>query len=86
MLQAQTWEIRQIDAYDDGDFWVDKCSWRIGTMKSKSSDIGYLFRQALKKTGIRLDRKQTEICIDGPDAYTMIVRKTQEPILTIVPV
>lgn len=81
-----TWEIRQIDSYDDGEFWIDKNTWCIGKLRSKSNDINYLFRQALKKTGIRLDRKQTEICIDGPDAYTMIVRKTQEPILSIVPI
>lgn len=77
-------EIRQVDAWlYDGD-WSFNDSYHICNFSTKANNIPRAFTQRLKRAGIVFKVNRTLIDFDG-DCYTIIDRKTKEPLFIAIP-
>lgn len=89
---GDTYEIRQIDAweeYDDHDdpsetpAWTYNETWHMGEFTT-TGDVPRAFRRALGKLGVSFYRGKTRTEYDG-DFYEIVDRKTGEPLFCAIP-
>lgn len=78
-----TYEIRQIDAWNDG-FWYWNESFHIGEFETASSNTKRPFMKALKKLGIIFKKGTIYVAYDG-DIFEVRNRKTDEPYFAAIP-
>lgn len=83
-MKKQNYEIREYEAWDDGEFWTVNQSWEVCRFSSAAKDEWRLFRRELKKRGIQFKRGVTEVCYDG-SVFEIVNRKTQEPYYAMIP-
>ena len=77
-------EIRQIDALLYDNEWIQNTSYKMGELKTNAANERKAFSHFLKKNGITFKKNRTRIEFDG-DVYTIIDRKTKEPLFEAVP-
>lgn len=78
-------EIRQLDCYMYDDDWTWNTSYLLGTMETKAQNEKRAFTSWMKNhAGITFKPNRTLIEYDG-DAYTIIDRKTKEPLFAAIP-
>lgn len=80
-------EIREIDAlnYGEDEGWIWNTSYHMGEMTTKAQDIKKAFTAWMKRhLGISFKNNRTLIEYDG-DCYTIIDRKTKEPLFAAIP-
>lgn len=78
-------EIRQLDCYMYDDNWTWNTSYLLGTMETKAQNEKRAFTQWMKNhAGITFKPNRTLIDFDG-DCYTIIDRKTKEPLFAAIP-
>lgn len=80
-------EIRQLDCYIYEDEWTQNTSYLMGTMEThcKAGNNKQAFTRYLANYhGITFKRNRTLIEFDG-DCYTIIDRKTKEPLFIAIP-
>lgn len=81
------YEIRQLDCYLYGDEWTQNTSYLIGVFEThcKAENNKRTFTRYLaNKHGIIFKKNRTRIEFDG-DCYTIIDRKTKEPLFIAIP-
>jgi hypothetical protein len=78
------YEIRQIEAWMDGDGWYWNTSYHLGEMKTKAKDEKKAFTNWLRNHGITFKKNRTRIYFDG-DIYEIVDRKTGEPLFAAIP-
>ena len=79
----QKYEIRQIDALNDG-FWYWNESWHIGEFKTASQNVNQPFMKALKNLGITFKKGTVYVAYDG-DICEVRNRKSDEPYFAAIP-
>ena len=80
-----SFEIRQIDAWNYDGEWNFNDTWHMGEMQTKAQNISKAFTAWLKRHfGISFKNNRTLIEYDG-DCYTIIDRKTKEPLFIAIP-
>lgn len=80
-------EIREIDAWNYGEEegWIWNTSYHMGDMVTKAKDEKKAFTAWMKRhLGITFKPNRTLIEYDG-DCYTIIDRKTKEPLFAAIP-
>lgn len=77
------YEIRQVDAWHDGEGWTYNESWEIGNFVT-TGDTARAFRHALARLGITFNRGKTATEYDG-DVYEIVDRATREPLFAAIP-
>lgn len=79
-------EIRQIDAWNyEDEGWIWNTSYHMGVMITKAKDEKKAFTAWMKHhLGISFKPNRTLIEYDG-DVYTIIDRKTKEPLFAAIP-
>ena len=83
-MEKCSYEIRQIDAWNDGEGWTWNESIKIGEFQTAAADHKKAFLNALKKQGIVFKRGKTRVEYDG-DIYELQDRKTGEPLIAAIP-
>ena len=78
-------EVRQLDCYLYDEEWTENTSYLIGRMETSAKDEKRAFTRYLKKKGITFYKNKILIEFDG-DCYTIIDRKTKEPLFIMIPV
>ena len=81
------YEIRQLDYYLYDDEWTQNTSYLIGAFEThcKAENEKQAFTRYLaNKHGIVFKKNRTRIEFDG-DCYTIIDRKTKEPLFIAIP-
>lgn len=78
------YEIRQLDSYLYDEEWTINTSYYIGILSTAAKNERKAFTSFLKKQGIMFYKGKTIIEFDG-DCYTILDRKTQEPLFTAIP-
>ena len=79
------YEIREIDGWRDTDWWYWDCSYNIGEMKTKAKNKKKAFTNWLRNHySVTFRKNRTRIDYDG-DKYTIIDRKTKEPLFVAIP-
>lgn len=84
MKKSYTYEIRQIEAWNDFNGWTWNASYHIGDFTTTGEDHKRAFLNALKKVGIVCKRGCCYVDFDG-DIYELRNRKTQEPLFAAIP-
>lgn len=80
-----SFEIRQIEAWMYDGEWSHNDSWHMGEMVTKAQNEKKAFTSWLKRhCGISFKNNRTLIEYDG-DCYTIIDRKTKEPLFAAIP-
>lgn len=79
----QAYEIRQIDAWHDGEGWTYNESWHL-TSFTTTGDPARAFRRALACLGITFYRGRTATEYDG-DVFEIVDRATREPLFCAIP-
>ena len=77
------YEVRQVDAWNDGEGWTYNESWHLGTFTT-TGDPARAFRRALANLGIVFYRGRTVTEYDG-DVYEIVDRATGEPLFCAIP-
>ena len=77
-------EIREIDAWMDTEGWTQNTSYKLGVMETAAKNEKQAFTRYLKKKGIVFKKNRTLIDYDF-DIYTIIDRKTKEPLYEAIP-
>ena len=79
-------EIRQLDAWGNNEEGYEiNTSYLMGTMETRANNKKQAFiRYLANKHGITFKRNRTRIEFDG-DCYTIIDRKTKEPLFIAIP-
>ena len=77
-------EIRQIDAWFDGETWTYNESFRIGEFSTKAKNVKRAFCRALHGLGVVFYRGRVVVADDG---YTLEAqnRKDGEPLFVAIP-
>lgn len=83
-MKKYCYEIRQIDAWHDGEGWTYNESWHICDVKSAANDEKRLFMRALRRHGIGFKRGAVRVDYDG-SVYEIVNRKTYEPLFCMIP-
>ena len=83
-MKKYEYEVRQIDAWWYDDCWNWNDSYRLGTMKTASEDVGRALTGWLRRKGFSFYKGRTLIEYDG-DVYTIIDRKTKCPLFAAIP-
>ena len=78
-------EIRQIDAWNDGDGWTYNASFHIGVFTIKANDEKRAFLNALHRHGVVCKRGFCRVDFDG-EIYELVNRKTGEPLYAAIPI
>lgn len=81
---GETFEIRQIDAWSDGEGWIYNTTYNLGEFTTVSADIPRAFRAALNRLGVTFAKGRTTTVYDG-DVYEIIDRATREPLFVAIP-
>lgn len=86
MNRKYKYEIRQIDAWGNKiDGYEINTSYFMGTMETAAENEKRAFTRYLaSKHGIIFKKNRTRIDFDG-DCYTILDRKTQEPLFIAIP-
>lgn len=82
------YEIRQIDAWQDGDCWIWNTSWHITdvSVPANVKDFERALLYRMRKAGIISRPGRTKLVnIDG-SLYELQDRKTDEPLIAFIPV
>lgn len=82
--QETLFEIRELDCYLYDEEWTQNTSYFVGNMVTKAENEKRAFTKWLKKKGISFKLNRTLIEYDG-DCYTIIDRKTKEPLYIAIP-
>lgn len=78
-------EIRQLDCYMYDDEWTINTSYDFGELLTQAKNEKQAFTRFLNnKHGITFKKNRTRIEFDG-DCYTIIDRKTKEPLFVAIP-
>ena len=77
-------EIRQIDAWFDGETWTYNESFRIGEFATNAKNLKKAFCNALHNLGIVFNRGRVVIIDDG-DTLEAQNRKDGEPLFVAIP-
>lgn len=80
---GDTYEVRQVDAWHDGEGWTYNATYHIGEFTT-TGDPARAFRAALKRLGITFHRGRTATEYDG-DVYEIVDRATREPLFAAIP-
>lgn len=85
-MDKLNFEIRQIEAWNYGkeEGWIFNQTWHTGEMSTRAENINRAFTAWLKRHGIVFKLNRTLIEYDG-DCYTIIDRKTKEPLFIAIP-
>lgn len=78
------YEIRQIDAWNDGEGWFYNETWKIGEYETNAQNEKKAFSNALRKHNIFPKRGCCRIDFDG-DIYELVNRKDGCPLFCSVP-
>ena len=78
-------EIRQIDAWFDGDGWTYNESFRIGEFSTKAENVKRVFCRALHSLGVVFYRGCVVVVDDG-DWLEIQNRKSGEPLFVAIPI
>lgn len=76
-------EIRQLDSYMYDEDWTINTSYYLGTLFTSAKNEKTAFVHFLNRLGIRFLKNKTRIESDG-NSYTIIDRKTKEPLFIAV--
>ena len=79
-----TYEIRQVDAWNDGDGWIYNDSFNLGSFTTAAQDEHRAFYRALARLGIRFNRGTVRAVDDGWN-IEIIDRKTGAPLFCAIP-
>lgn len=82
-MKKNAFEIRQLDCYMYEDDWTVNTSYLLGTMYTSAQNEKAAFVRFLNALGIRFIKNRTRIEFDG-DNYTIIDRKTKEPLFIAI--
>ena len=77
-------EIKQIDAWPDGEGWTYNESFRIGEFSTKAKNIKQAFCRALHGLGVVFYRGRVVVVDDG-DFLEIQNRKNGEPLFVAIP-
>ena len=77
-------EIRQIDAWFDGDGWTYNESFRIGEFSTRVENVKRAFCRALHGLGVVFYRGRVVVVNDG-DLLEVQNRKSGEPLFVAIP-
>ena len=77
-------EIRQIDAWPDGEAWTYNESFHIGEFSTKAKNIKRVFCRALHGLGVVFYRGRVVVVDDG-DFLEIQNRKSGEPLFVAIP-
>ena len=77
-------EIRQIDAWPDGEAWIYNESFRIGEFSTKSGNVRRAFCRALHGLGVVFYRGRV-VVVDEGDLLEIQNRKSGEPLFVAIP-
>lgn len=78
------YEIRQIDALNDGESWYWNTSYNLGTFSTKANNHKRAFLRALHNLGIVCKRGACYVDYDG-SIYELRERKTDMPLFAAIP-
>ena len=78
------YEIREVEAWRDGEGWTYNQTWKVCTVKSAAKDEKRLFADTLRKYGWWFRPGAIRIVYDG-SIYEVIDSKTQEPLFCMIP-
>lgn len=78
------YEVREIDAMNDGESWYWNTSFRVGEFTTRAKNEKRAFCAFLRKNGIVFKVNCTLIDFDG-DVYEIIDRKTKMPLYAAIP-
>lgn len=85
-VKRTTFEVRQIDAWRDvEDTWTWNTSYLIGTFRTGAKDERRAFYNYLRRQGIAFHRGRVMIEDSYDDVYTIVDRKTGEPLFAAIP-
>lgn len=84
MKTTELFEIREIEAWAYDDTWNWDNSYFMGNMATSATNINRAFTAWLRKKGIVFKKNRTIIEYDG-DIYTILDRKTKEPLFVAIP-
>lgn len=84
-MDKLNFEIRQIEAWNYGEEgWIFNQTWHTGNMTTRAENVKRAFTTWLRNHGITFKLNRTLIEYDG-DCYTIIDRKTKEPLFIAIP-
>ena len=78
-------EIRQIDAWPDGEAWTYNETFHIGEFTTNAKNLKKAFCNALHNLGIVFNRGRVVIIDDG-DILEAQTRKSGEPLFVAIPI
>ena len=79
------YEIRQIDAWFDGEMWTYNESFRIGEFSTKAENVKRAFCRALHSLGVVFYRGHVAV-VDEGDLLEVQNRKSGEPLFVAIPI
>ena len=77
-------EIRQIDAWHDGEAWTYNESFRIGEFSTRAENVKRAFCRALHGLGVVFRRGRVVVVDDG-DCLEIQDRKSEKPLFAAIP-
>ena len=80
-----TFEIRQIDAWNDGEAWTYNESFRIGEFSTNAKNLKKAFCNALHSLGV-IFRRGCVVVVDDGDSLEIQDRKSGEPLFVAIPI
>ena len=83
MKMSYTYDVREIDAWNGPDGWWYNAVYNMGSFTTKAKDERKAFMSFLRRKGVVFKKNRTLIEFDG-DNYTVIDRKTKEPLFDAV--
>lgn len=84
-MKKYEFEIRQLDSWGNKiDGYEINTSYLMGTLETRAQNEKRAFTKWLAKNGIVFKKNRTRIEFDG-DCYTIIDRKTYEPLFIAIP-
>lgn len=81
---GDTYEVRQIDAWHDGEGWTYNETWHLGTFTTTGDPARALRRYLKDHHGVTFYRGRTVTEYDG-DVYEICDRATRQPLFAAIP-
>ena len=78
-------EIRQIDAWYDGEAWTYNESFRIGEFSTRAENVKRAFCRALHGLGVAF-RRGCVVVVDDGELLEIQDRKSGEPLFAAIPI
>lgn len=79
-----SYDVRQLECLNYDGEWTENTSYNLGSFQTSAKNERKAFTQYLRKQGITFFKNRTLIEFDG-DCYTVIDRKTKEPLFIAIP-